>query len=93
MPLAMQGLCNGKLGHRGLSEYEIALRHRQYVGRLAGQQNPVGAHLVGLGVHLNLWQGIVQDHVRLADVTGIFYGYRLFGKAQFFTNASLLCGP
>ena len=35
------------------SEQEVALRHRQHGGRLAGQQLAVGAHAVGLRVDLH----------------------------------------
>ena len=38
----------------GASEQEIPLRHRQHGGRLAGQQLAVGAHLVGLGIDLDM---------------------------------------
>src|SRR3712207_7352387 len=37
----------------GASEQEVPLRHRQHPRRLADQQRAVGAHLVGLGVHLD----------------------------------------
>ena len=36
-----------------VSEQEVALRHGQHVGGLAGQQLAVGADLVGLGVDLD----------------------------------------
>jgi hypothetical protein len=37
----------------GRLEQEVALRHGQNLGRLAGQQFTVGPHLVGLRMHLD----------------------------------------
>ena len=36
------------------SEQEIALRQRQYLGRLTGEQHPIGPYLVGLRVHFDV---------------------------------------
>ena len=78
MTLAMQGLCDRKLCHGVLSEHEVALGHRQHVGGLAGQQNAVRPHFVGFGVYVDLRQGIVQDHVGLANGPRVFHRNRLF---------------
>ena len=47
----------------GRSEQEVALRHRQHGGRLAGEQLAVGAHLVGLRVDLHRRRVGVVHHV------------------------------
>lgn len=62
----------GGAGHLGLSIHEITLRHGQLGCGLAGQEFSVGADLVGLGVDLDLRQGVVEFHVQLGDVAGVF---------------------
>ena len=60
---AVQALRNWQRIHLFTSEHEVALSHRQNFCRLARQQFTVGADFVGLWVHLNLRQGVVQYHV------------------------------
>src|SRR4030095_5915286 len=48
-------------------EEEVPLGHRQYGGRLAGQELAVGPHLVGLRVHLHAGHVGVVDHRRLGQ--------------------------
>src|SRR4051812_22086555 len=38
------------LGHPEILKQKIPLRHRQHLGRRAGEELAVGAHLVGLGI-------------------------------------------
>src|SRR5438094_7465399 len=45
------------------SEQKIPLRQREHVGRVAHQQRAVGAHLVGLGVHFDARQRVVQPEI------------------------------
>src|SRR5262249_56827218 len=48
---------------------EIPLRHRQYLGRSAGEQLAVGTHLVGLGVDLDIRRRVVVVHALLRNIT------------------------
>src|SRR5450755_4022001 len=52
-------------GHE--SEKKIPLRHRQHLGGRAGEQLAVGAHLVGFRIDLDVWRGVVVDHVLFVD--------------------------
>jgi hypothetical protein len=58
---------------RTLSKQKVALRHRQHGGGLAGQQLPIGAHLVGLGVDFHERHVAVQHHVLFANFANGFY--------------------
>jgi hypothetical protein len=54
--------------------HEVALRHRQYFGRRAGQEFAVGAHLIGFRIDLDLRRGTVMDHALLGDpATGVLH--------------------
>src|SRR5271154_6069390 len=46
---------------------KITLRHRQHVGRRAGEQFAVGAHLVGLRINFDIGRSIVMDHALLGN--------------------------
>src|SRR5262249_8679910 len=46
---------------------EIAVGHRQYRGRLAGQVHAVCSYLVGLGIDLDMRHRGVVDHEALVD--------------------------
>src|SRR5262249_51345762 len=49
------------------SEQEVALRHRQHLGRCAGEQLAVGGHLVSLGIDLDLRRRAVVHHALLRN--------------------------
>src|SRR5271166_5484730 len=54
---------------RGLSKQKIPLRHRHLVRWLADQKLPVGRHVVGLRVDLDLRRGAIVDEALLAKLT------------------------
>ncbi len=49
------------------SKQKIPLRHRQHIGRCAGEQFAVRPHLVGLRIDVELRRGTVMDHALLGD--------------------------
>src|SRR5690349_15749528 len=82
MPRAAAGLAGRRARMTTISEEEIALRHRQLGGGLAGEQFAVGAHLVGLGIDLELrLQGVVH-HVALADAARIAHRLERLGEPE-----------
>src|SRR5439155_25641131 len=62
---------------RAISEQEIALRHRQHLGRRAGEQFAVGGDLVGFRIDLNVGRRAVVHHAFLADVARVLDGNQL----------------
>src|SRR3954452_22384603 len=48
-------------------EQKVALRHRQALRRLAGEQFTVGPHLIGFGIDVDVGRGAVVDHRLLGD--------------------------
>ena len=66
------------------------MRHGKNLGGLAGQKNPVGTHLVGLGVHFDMRCSGVEFQILLADLTCIAHGQRLFRQTEFFANPGIL---
>ena len=74
-------------------EQEVTLRHGQDRGRLAGQQHPIGAHLVGFGVHVDDRSGGVELHGRSADAgTGIAHRQQLLVDPQPPAQAGIMGG-
>ena len=51
----------------GGSEQEVALGHGEDGGGFAGEEDAVGADLVGFGIYLDVGGGVVVDHVGFAD--------------------------
>src|SRR5215217_5890895 len=70
------------------SEQKITLRHRQHVGRCAGEKLAVGGDLVGLGIDRNRGRGAVMDHVFLADLARVLDRDELFLDAKLAAQAA-----
>src|SRR6478735_6505371 len=66
------------------SVQEIALCHRQHLGRSASQQFAVGTHLVRLRIDRNVRRRVVVHHAFLVDLACVRH------CDQFFLNAELL---
>src|SRR6516225_11298666 len=72
--LTLRARCIG-----GPSEQEVALRHRQHLGRRAGEQLAVGGYLIGLRIDLDLGRRAVVHHALLRNAAaGIFDCHELF---------------
>ena len=79
-----EGLCNSAAIRP--SKHEIPLRHRQPSCRFTGQQFPIGAHLIGLGIDLDHWRCVVEDQILFADVARVLHSNSLLGQAQRIAN-------
>ena len=55
---------------------------RQHLRRLAREQLAVGAHFVGLGVHLDPRLPVVVDHVLLADPARVLHRHQRAREAR-----------
>ncbi len=65
--LGVLGFLAVRLNFLSALKQEIPLRHRQHRRRLAHQRHAIGAHQIGLGVHLDQRRRVVVHHIRLAD--------------------------
>ena len=74
-------------GRSNVSEQEIPLRHRQHLGRRAGEQLAVGAHLVGFRIDLDVGRGAVVHHALLGDVAGVLDRDELLLDAELVAQA------
>lgn len=64
------------------SKQEIALCHGQANCGLAGEQQAISAHGVGLRINLHLGRVIVVDHVLLFDAANVFGGCNALLQAE-----------
>ncbi len=75
------GLC-GSMRCHAPSEQKITLGHRQLARRLADQQFPVGAHLVGLRVDFDVRLRAVVNHVLLANLPRAAHRFDPFAQRE-----------
>src|SRR5436190_23605905 len=64
-----------------VSEQEVTLSERQYIGGLTSEKLTIGANFVRLGIDRNFRQGIVPTHLLLSNFTAIAYGFNTLGEA------------
>ncbi len=65
-----------------LLKKEIPLRHRKHRHRITCQDLPVGFHHIGLRIHVNARQRIVQLHIALADAAALLHRRHAFLQAE-----------
>src|SRR4029077_17185521 len=72
---------------RFMSEQEVALRHGQRLGGLAGQKLAVRPPLISLGIDLDLGTKRIVDHILLADLASALHRQHRAAKSPFLANA------